>query len=127
MLLNELLVLNAERQPAKVAVETAERSITYDELAHCVERLARHLLNRGLGRGARVAVHWHNSVEMLELLLGVFRAGMVAVPINPRLKAPEIAFILAHSGARLCFSEAALAAFVNGVEVVSELPTRKCE
>jgi acyl-CoA synthetase (AMP-forming)/AMP-acid ligase II len=48
---------------------------------------------------------------------------MIAVPINVRLKAPEIAYIFQHAGVRICFSEPAVAPLVKGVEVVSELPT----
>lgn len=122
MLLNKLLIEHAHRQPAKVAVTTNERSVTYAELQHAVECMARHLVNCGLRNGDRVAVHWHNSVEYVVLMLATLRAGLVVVPINPRLKAPEIAYVLGHSGARLCFSEPALAPLVNGVEVISNLP-----
>jgi long-chain acyl-CoA synthetase len=48
---------------------------------------------------------------------------MVVVPINPRLKAAEIAYVLEHSGARLCFSEPMLSGLVSGTEVTSELPS----
>ncbi len=121
MLLNKLLIEHAHRQPAKVAVTTNERSLTYAELHHAVECTARHLLDRGLRNGDRVALHWHNSVEYVVLMLAAFRAGLVVVPVNPRLKAAEIAYVLEHSGARLCFSEPELAPLVNGAEVISEL------
>src|SRR5690348_15777473 len=129
MLLNNLLIEHARRQPAKAAVITNERSITYGELDLAVNCLARHLVSRGLQRGERVAVHWHNSIEHVVLMMGILRAGMVVVPINPRLKAAEIDYVLEHSGAHLCFCEPALAGVVNGVEVMSELPAFKagCE
>lgn len=122
MLLNELLTQCAQRHPAKPAVITSERSITYGELDGAVNCMARHLVDRGLERGDRVAVHWHNSIEHVVLMMGIWRAGMVVVPINPRMKSAEIAYVLEHSGARLCFSEPALAGLVSGVEVTSELP-----
>ncbi len=122
MLINELLTENAHRHPAKPAVITNEGSITYGELDARVNCLARHLADRDLRRGDRVALHWHNSVEYVVLMLGAFRAGLVVVPLNPRLKTAEIDYVLEHSGARLCFSEPALAPLVAGVEVISELP-----
>jgi long-chain acyl-CoA synthetase len=122
MLITELLDLHAKRQPEKVAVITDEGSLSYAELEQAVECMAQSLLGHGLRRGDRVAMHWHNSIELVVLMLGAFRVGLVAVPINPRLKAAEIAYILEHSGARLCFSEPALAPLVNGTEVVSQLP-----
>ena len=74
-------------------------------------------------------MHWHNSIEQVVLMMGILRAGLVVVPINPRLKATEIDYVLEHSGARLCFCEPELAGLVNRVEVMSELPAfkRSCE
>jgi long-chain acyl-CoA synthetase len=122
MLLNDLLTEFAQKHPAKAAVITNERSITYGELDLAVNRMARHFTDRGLERGDRVAVHWHNSIEFVVLMMGAWRAGLVVVPINPRMKVAEIAYVLDHSGARLCFSEPALAGLVSGVAVASELP-----
>lgn len=113
MLLNNLLIEHAHRQPAKTAVITNERSITYCDLEFAVNSLASHLVSRDLQRGERVAVHWHNSIEQGVLMIGILHAGMVVVPINPRLKAAEIDYVLEHSGARLCFCEPALAGLVN--------------
>jgi long-chain acyl-CoA synthetase len=120
---------HAEKQPSKAAVLTAERSITYAELDTSVTCLARHLLDRGLRPGDRVAVHWSNSIEGVQLLLAAFRAGLVAVPINLRLKAPEIAHIFQHSSTGICFSEPALAAVAEEArsggspEIVTQLPS----
>src|SRR5262249_12567754 len=78
--------------------------------------------------GDRVAVHWSNSIETVQLLLAAFRAGLIAVPINLRLKAPEIAYMFEHSSARVCFSEPALAAIAEearrggGLSIVSRFP-----
>jgi acyl-CoA synthetase (AMP-forming)/AMP-acid ligase II len=94
MLLNNLLIDHAHSQPAKAAVTTNERSITYADLHHAVECTARHFVERGLRNGDRVAVHWHNSVEYIVLMLAAFRAGLVTVPVNPRLKAAEIDYVL---------------------------------
>jgi len=128
MTVDSALRRHAERQPSKAAVQTVERSISYAELDASVTCLARHLLDRGLRPGDRVAVHWSNSVETVQLLLAAFRAGLVAVPINLRLKAPEIAYMFEHSAACICFSEPALAAIAeearhgSGPEIVSKLP-----
>jgi len=111
--ISSLLHHHAERQPSKAAVLTAERSITYAELDASVTCLAGYFLDRGLRPGDRVAVHWSNSIETVQLLLAAFRVGLVAVPVNLRLKLAEIAYIFEHSGARICFSEPALAALAE--------------
>ena len=128
MTVDSALRSHAERQPSKAAVQTADRSITYAELNASVTSLARHLLDRGLRPGDRVAVHWSNSIEAVQLLVAAFRAGLVAVPINLRLKTPEIAYMFEHSSTRVCFSEPALAAMAEEArrdgnpEVVSQFP-----
>lgn len=122
---DDFLHPHSERQPAKNAVRTAEGSITYAELAGSVSCLAGHLLDRGLRRGDRVAIYRSNSIETVQLLLAVLRAGLIAVPANIRLKPPEIDYILKHSEARVCFTEPRLArAQLEGdPRWVSELPS----
>ncbi|WP_261862354.1 AMP-binding protein, partial [Mycobacterium montefiorense] len=63
--------------------------------------LAGALVGDGLGPGARVAVLAHNTLEMLEAHYGVPYAGGVLVPLNSRLSAGDIAYILEHSGAEV--------------------------
>jgi long-chain acyl-CoA synthetase len=124
MTFDGLLHLHAERQPAKNAVRTFERSITYAELDHSVSGIAGHLLDMGLRSGDRVAIYRANSVETVQLLLAVLRAGLIAVPVNIRLKPPEVAYILEHSEARVCFTEPQLARVQTegDCKFVSELP-----
>jgi acyl-CoA synthetase (AMP-forming)/AMP-acid ligase II len=63
----------------------------------------------GLRTGDRVAIHWCNSVEVVKLYFACFKSGLIAVPVNNRLKAPEIAYVLKHSKAKLCFTQPELA------------------
>lgn len=73
MLFTELLARHAQRDPAKLAVVTNEVSITYRDLDVAVNCLARHLVDRGLKGGDRVALHWHNSVECAVIMLSIWR------------------------------------------------------
>jgi long-chain acyl-CoA synthetase len=123
MLISELVDRQAKHSPAKAALMTDEGKLTFGELEQAVACIAQSLSERGLRGGDRIAMLWPNSIELVVLMLGAFRAGLVAVPINPRLKASEIAYVLEHSGARLCYSEPALIPLVTGVEVVSQLPS----
>ena len=81
----------------------------YRDLDESSTRLACWLLDQSLQPGDRVAIHWSNSIEVVELFFAAFKAGLIAVPINLRLKAPEVAWILEHSQSVMCFSEPALA------------------
>ena len=110
----------AARNPHKAAVVCGDQVVSFEALDRSTDALARWLLRQGLERGDRVALHWSNSVEVVSLYYACFKAGMIAVPVNNRLKAPEIAYILQHSGAKLCFSQPELAALAE--EALGECP-----
>ena len=77
----------------------------YAELAECASRLAGALRGKfGLQSGERVAIVAYNCVEYVELLYGIWHAGLAAVPINAKLHGAEIGYILEHSAARVCFA-----------------------
>lgn len=73
-----------------------------DRAARCAYGL-RHWL--GLAAGERVALVLRNCPEYVELLYGIWHAGLCAVPINAKLHPQEVDYIVCDSGARLCFVE----------------------
>jgi long-chain acyl-CoA synthetase len=109
MNLGRMLRQSAERVPHKAAVICGERVVSYEELDRSSDALARWLLRQGLESGDRVAIHWCNSVALANLYFACFKTGLIAVPVNNRMKGPEIAYILEHSRAKLCFSQPELA------------------
>lgn len=109
MTLGELLHSRSRENPAKTVLFCEDRTMSYEELDRSTTRLAGWFLDQGLRRGDRVAIHWSNRVETVQLFFGVWKAGLIAVPINLRLKPPEIAYILEHSEARMRFSEPEMA------------------
>ena len=88
--------------PDKAAVICGEQSWTYAEFDRLTDGVARNLLATGLRPGDRIALHLFNVPELALSYFGCFKAGAIAVPVNPRLKAPEIDYILLHSGA-VCY------------------------
>ncbi len=81
----------------------------YRDLAGRAARLAGALRGRfGLAPGDRVAIVAKNSPAYLELLFGIWHAGLAAVPANAKLHGAELGFILDHSGARVCFASPGL-------------------
>jgi long-chain acyl-CoA synthetase len=82
---------------------------TYRQLAARAARLAGALRTRlKLAPGDRVAIVAKNSPAYLELLYGIWHAGLAGVPANAKLHGAELGYILEHSGARVCFASAGL-------------------
>jgi len=86
--------------PGAIAVSDGERNLTYGAVDDRSNRLAQHLLASGVTPGDAVAVLLGNRLEYPEIAAGLAKAGMPMVPVNPRLTAGEVAYILEHSGAR---------------------------
>ena len=107
--LGALLRSRAQENPDATALFCGDRKMSYRELDESSTRLAAWMLEHELHPGDRVAIHWCNSIETVQLFFAAFKAGLIAVPINLRLKPPEVAWILRHSQAVLCFSEPTLA------------------
>ncbi|HEY1475757.1 MAG TPA: AMP-binding protein [Pseudolabrys sp.] len=97
---------SALSHPALPAAAKGTRVVaSYGELASRAARLAGALRERcGLAPGERVAIAAKNSPAYLELLYGIWHAGLAAVPANAKLHGAELGYILEHSGARVCFA-----------------------
>jgi long-chain acyl-CoA synthetase len=91
--------------PSHPAAATGKRVVaTYGNLAMRAAKLAGALRDRfKLAPGERVAIVAKNSPAYLELLYGIWHAGLAAVPANAKLHGSELGYILEHSGARICF------------------------
>ena len=92
---------HAAQRPEGVALRHGERELTYADLDERSNRLAQALLARGVGAGTRVAYLDRSSPEVVELLFAASKVGAVLVPLNWRLAPPELAAVLADSGAPL--------------------------
>ncbi|MDP6953478.1 MAG: AMP-binding protein, partial [Alphaproteobacteria bacterium] len=76
------------------------RRLSYRDLNEGCNRIANALAERGIGKGDRVAILTLNCPEFVETFFAVAKIGGVVVPLNVRLVADELAFILKDSGAR---------------------------
>ena len=123
MNLGTMLRQSAETRPQKPAIIFRDQVVTYEALNRSSDALARWLLQKGLHAGDRVAIHWCNSVEVVNLYFACFKSGLIAVPVNNRLKPAEIAYILQHSKSKLCFSQPDLAPLAE--EARAECPDLK--
>jgi benzoate-CoA ligase len=102
----DVLLAHAARLHDRPALLTADTAVTYGELASTTARAAAALGALGARRGDRVAFLLKDSPLFCAAYLGALRAGLVAIPLNPRLAAQDLDYILADSGARLLLADA---------------------
>ena len=89
-----------------MAVKSPARSITYADLEQRSNRLANALLGLGLQRGDRVGIYLPNCVEVVEIEIACYKAGLIKAPFNARLSPTEVGAIAANSGAALIVTTA---------------------
>lgn len=97
--LDELLRRTADRYPDRAALTFYSRQTTYRRLDDAATRLASGLRAQGLAAGERVLLFMPNCPQLVVGFYGTWRAGCVAVPVNPRATGPELSRYLADSGA----------------------------
>ena len=114
---------SAVATPDKTLVFFADHELSYQQVDHMSGRFAASLAALGLQRGDKIALQLPNVPQFLFAYFGILKAGMVVVPLNPLLVAPEVAYHLQDSDSRLLitfemFAAAALAgaAQVEGVD-----------
>ncbi|MFI5778970.1 amino acid adenylation domain-containing protein [Nocardia sp. NPDC051570] len=95
-----------ERDPSAPALRSGRRMLTYAELDERSTRLARVLIQRGLGAEDRVAMVLPRSMEAVVALWAVAKTGAVFVPVDPHDPPERIARLLTESGARLGLTSA---------------------
>ena len=115
-----------ERQAAirgeAIALLLGDEELSYAELNARANRLAHHLVRRGLPRDARVGVALERSLDSIVGLLAVLKAGAAYVPLDPAYPPDRLAFMLQDSGAALLLTQRGLRArlpAVPGLEVVT--------
>jgi long-chain acyl-CoA synthetase len=98
------LTRTAAAHPERVVVHLGDAATTYGDLDEQSTRVAGLLASRGLGPGTPVGVMLPNVPEFAAVYYGVLRAGAMVVPMNPLLKAREVAYYLGDSGSPLIFA-----------------------
>lgn len=97
----------AAQKPALIDLRYAgaPRPVSYRSLDAACNAVARGLLRRGLVSGDRIGILALNRWEFVAVFLGAMRAGLVPVPINIKLSAESVAYIVHDSNAKIVFAE----------------------
>ncbi|MFF2296468.1 Pls/PosA family non-ribosomal peptide synthetase [Arthrobacter sp. NPDC058127] len=112
--LEELFEDRCDRQRAEggsrhPAVETADGSLSYEELDSRANRLARYLLARGVSPGERIALLFDDPVWSYVSMLAVLKAHAVYVPLDPAFPPERIAYIAADADVTMILTVSRLA------------------
>ncbi|MDP3161135.1 MAG: benzoate-CoA ligase family protein, partial [Reyranella sp.] len=90
-----------EGRGGKAAIRTTQETVTYAELAERVNRTGNALLGLGLKPGDRLLMVVKDCPAFFYLFWGAIKAGIVPVPPNTLLRAPDYAYMIEDSGCRL--------------------------
>ena len=104
MRLDQLLARTAAAHPDDAAIIFYDRRISYGELDDLVDRLAAALQDLGIGPGDRVSLFMPNCPQVVIAYHSVWRAGAIAVPINPLYTAAEFAHQTADAGSKVAIT-----------------------
>lgn len=112
----DLLAAAARAEPSKIALSEAAtgRTVTWAALDDLADRVAHGLSLTGMVAGYRVMIAVSNRIEFVATYLGVLRARMVAVPINPRSATGEVVRMLVDCGARMVIVDETTVGTVRG-------------
>jgi fatty-acyl-CoA synthase len=97
---------HAHVQPVDVALRSDGEGVSYQELDARFDRIATAFSRLGVTVGGRVGILMANRTEYVEALGGIMRLGAIAVPLNFRLVAAEVAHLLRDSGTTLLLADA---------------------
>jgi acyl-CoA ligase (AMP-forming) (exosortase A-associated) len=106
-LLHELPLAAATRDPTATALTVDRVHVDYAALAGEIERFAGALCALGVARGDRIAIWLEKRRETVVASFGAAAAGCAFVPVNPLLKAPQVAYILGDCDVRVLVTSAA--------------------
>lgn len=109
--------------PEKIAVIDEDKKFTYKEFGKRTDQLAFALQKAGILKGDHVAVMLPNTHYMLECFYGICQLGAVMVPLNYRLVAKDLEYIIRHSDAKMIIVDAEFGKLLE--EIQGNLPLEK--
>jgi fatty-acyl-CoA synthase len=108
-------------KPDQLAVHdlSAERSFTWQQLNDRVDALAHRLIHEGIAQGDRIAYLGLNSSDVIEIFFAAIRIGAIYVPLNFRLTAPELTYILGDCAPSAVFYDHAFKAVIEEIDAAA--------
>ncbi|SMC17046.1 feruloyl-CoA synthase [Desulfacinum hydrothermale DSM 13146] len=115
MNLVEMVDRNARKFGSKDAIRTRGRGVSFLDLKDRAERAAGILQSHGIQAGDVVAIMSPNTPDFITVFFGAQKTGAAVVPVNHKLAAPEVDYILKHSGAKIFFFDGSLVQSIDAL------------
>ncbi|MER9209683.1 amino acid adenylation domain-containing protein [Mesorhizobium sp. M0771] len=103
--LHNLIEAQAAAWPDNIAVSCSSEALSYAELDQRANRLAHHLIGKGVRLGNVVGVLVERSCDLLVGFLAILKAGAVYLPLDPRLPPQRLRFMVRDAGATALISK----------------------
>ncbi len=103
----DIVERNARLHPSRLAFALGEERITHAAYRGRAERLAAGLARAGVRPGDRVGMVSQNNLEFVDLYGAAARLGAILVPVNWRLSADEVAYVVADAAPKIVIADAA--------------------
>lgn len=96
----------AEQYPDNIAISFYDRKLTYTEVVQTANRIASHLISKGIKKGDIIGLALDRTPEMIISLLAILKSGAAYVPLDPEYPKDRIEFMLEDSGAKILITSA---------------------
>ena len=98
--LADLFEVVADACPERLALVAGDVRLTYDGLDRQANRVAHHLLDRGVGPGDHVGIYAWNRAEWVESMIACYKARAVPINVNYRYVEAELAYLFDNADLR---------------------------
>ncbi len=117
--LGDLLISSADRSDNSDLLIFPDRRVTYSEMREAAYRRAASMIALGLGAGSHVGILMANCIEYMEYLMATQLIGGMAVPINARFKAPELAYVMDNADLDMVVTNDAISEYANFEQLIN--------
>ncbi|MFH1231769.1 MAG: AMP-binding protein [Planctomycetota bacterium] len=110
-----MLRVNSVKYPNKMALKDKFSSLTFEQLNQRVNKLSHLLLDIGFQKGDRISCFLENCIEIVELYLACAKTGIIINPINFRLSASEVTYIINNADSKALFFHSEFSPLIESI------------
>ncbi|GAA4360141.1 acyl-CoA ligase (AMP-forming), exosortase A system-associated [Kangiella marina] len=103
---DDIVSTSCQQSAERIAVDDNKQQLSYHQLNKAIDTLTDYFLSLGLDANSRVGIYLPKQIEAVVSFFAASRAGLVFVPINPLLKAPQVSYIVQDCNIQLLITSA---------------------